>query len=116
MSGPTLELIEGTTFGFELTWSDDAGVPIDVTGCAARFVICPAASSAPLAQCSTEDGGIILGGPRGTVAVTLAPSKTANKASAQWQGARYELRIEYPSGDIYSLLRGALALEPGLMR
>ncbi|HGT2748163.1 TPA: hypothetical protein ACM2VS_005748 [Pseudomonas aeruginosa] len=115
MNGPVLELIEGTTFGFELTWSDSSGAPIDITGCAARFVICPAASTAPLVECSSEDGGIVLGGALGTVAVSLAPARTAGKASAQWKGARYELRLEYPSGDVYSLLRGTLALVPGLM-
>lgn len=115
MNGPTLELIEGTTFGFEATWSDSTGAPIDVTGCVARFVICPADSARPLVECSTEDGGISLGGAAGTVAVSLAPGKTAGRHSKQWQGARYELRVEYPSGDVYSLLRGTVALSPGLL-
>ncbi|EPF1455252.1 hypothetical protein AVM47_033695 [Pseudomonas aeruginosa] len=115
MNGPTLELIEGATFGFEVTWSDSTGAPIDVTGCAARFVICPADSTRPLVACSTEDGGIALGGIAGTVAVSLAPAKTAGTHNKQWQGARYELRVEYPSGDVYSLLRGTVALSPGLL-
>lgn len=114
MNGPTFQIVEGTTFGFELTWSDAAGAPIDITGCAARFVICPASSSQVLAECTTEGGGITLGGLTGEVVVSLAPSKTADKYSKQWQGARYELRIEYPSGDVYSLLRGTVALSQGL--
>lgn len=114
MNGPTFQIVEGTTFGFELTWSDAAGAPIDITGCAARFVICPASSSQVLAECTTQADGVTLGGATGEVAVALAPSKTAGKHSKQWQGARYELRLEYPSGDVYSLLRGMIALEPGL--
>lgn len=115
MNGPTFKIVEGTTFGFELTWSDANGTPIDITGCAARFVICPADSRQALAECSTEDGGIALGGVTGEVTVSLAPGKTAGQAGRQWQGARYELRLEYASGDAYSLLRGTVALEPGLL-
>lgn len=114
MNGPTFQIVEGTTFGFALTWSDAAGAPIDITGCAARFVICPASSSQVLAECTTQADGITLGGITGEVAVELAPPKTAGKHSRQWEGARYELRIEYPSGDVYRLLRGTVVLEPGL--
>lgn len=114
MNGPTFQIVEGTTFGFELTWSDANGAPIDITGCAARFVICPASSTQALAECSTENGGITLGGITGEVVVSLAPAQTAGQHSKQWQGARYELRLEYPSGDVYSLLRGTVALSPGL--
>lgn len=113
--GPDLEFVEGTTFGFEAAWTDAQGAPIDVTGCGARFVICPADSTHPLVECTTEDGGIVLGGQAGTVVISLLPERTRGRHSRQWVGARYELRIEYPSGDVYSLLRGTIKLLPGLL-
>lgn len=115
MNGPTLELIEGTTFAFDLTWSDSSGAPVDLTGCVARFAICPALSSRPLASCSSADGGIALGGAAGTVAVSLAPGQTAGQYSESWKGARYELRVEYAGGEVYSLLRGLVAMTPAVL-
>ncbi|WP_298727411.1 hypothetical protein [uncultured Pseudomonas sp.] len=115
MNGPTLELIEGTTFGFDLTWSDASGAPVDLTGCVARFAICPASSNRPLVSCGTADGGIVLGGAAGTVAVSLAPVQTARQYSESWKGARYELRVEYAGGQVYSLLRGLVAMTPAVL-
>lgn len=115
MNGPTLELIEGTTFGFDLTWSDASGAPVDLTGCVARFAICPTSSSRPLVSCSTADDGIVLGGAAGTVAVSLTPAQTAGQYSESWKGARYELRVEYAGGQVYSLLRGLVAMTPAVL-
>lgn len=115
MNGPTFNIVAGTTFGFELIWSDSVGAPIDITGCVARFVICPATSRQVLAECSNFGGGITLGGATGSVVVSLSPDKTSGQHSKQWNDARYELRVEYPSGDVYSLLRGTVALSPGLL-
>lgn len=117
MSAPTLTLTEGTTFGFETTWSsnDDARTPVDITGCTARFVITPAASRRRLIDCSTENGGITLDGTAGHLAIRIAPEQTAGSYSSAWEGARYELRVTFPSGDVYSLLRGTAALTQGVI-
>lgn len=117
MNGPEMTLIEGTTFGFGITW-EDSGTPrepIDIAGCAAVYRICPASSSQTLAECTTEDGGITIGPLKGQLTVNLAPEKTAGKSGALWSGARYELRVMYPSGDVYSLVRGQARLIPAVI-
>lgn len=117
MNGPELSIIEGTTFSFGVTW-EDSGTPrspIDIEGCAAVFRICPATSSQALAECSTEDGGITIGPDKGQLSVRLAPEKTSGTSGALWLGARYELRVSYPSGDVYSLVRGQVRLIPAVI-
>lgn len=117
MNGPDMTLVEGTTFGFSLTWesSGTPREPIDIEGCAVVFRICPASSSQVLAECTTEDGGITVGPEKGQMSVRLAPEKTAGTSGALWVGARYELRVMYPSGDVYSLVRGQLRLVPAVI-
>lgn len=117
MNGPDFTIVEGTTFGFGITW-EDSGTPraaIDIEGCAAVFRICPASSSQTLAECTTEDGGVKIGPLRGQLTVSLAPEKTAGTSGALWTGARYELRVMYPSGDVYSLVRGQARLIPAVI-
>lgn len=117
MNGPDMTLVEGTTFGFSLTWEDSGAPrePIDLEGCAAVFRICPASSNQVLAECTTEDGGIVVGPEKGQMAVRVAPEKTAGTSGALWVGARYELRVMYPSGDVYSLVRGQIRLVPAVI-
>lgn len=117
MSAPTLTITEGTTYGFETTWTsnDEARTPVDITGCTAQFAITPASSRRRLVDCTTENGGITLDGPTGHLAVRIAPEMTAGSYSSAWQGARYELRVTFPSGDVYSLLRGEVELIQGVI-
>lgn len=117
MSAPTLEIIEGTTLAFETTWSaaDEARTPIDLTGCAARFAITPANSRRVLVDCTTENGAIELDGPAGNVAIRIAPEATAGTYSTAWDSARYELRVTFPSGDVYCLMRGTAQLIQGVI-
>jgi len=117
MSAPTLTFVEGTTLAFETTWSsnDDACTPVDITGCTARFAVMPATSRRVLVDCTTENGGITLEPLLGRLAIRVAPSDTAGQYSKVWDGARYELRVTFPSGDVYSLLRGTVSMEPGVI-
>lgn len=117
MNGPEITIIEGTTFGLELTWEDSGSPrsPIDLTGCAAVFRICPASSRQALAEASTQDGGVDIDGLAGRVRVRLAPEKTAGSSGALWQGARYEVRVTFPSADVYSLVQGFARLIPAVI-
>lgn len=117
MNGPDFTIVEGTTFGFGITW-EDSGTPreaIDIGGCTAVFRICPASSNQTLAECTTEDGGVKIGPLKGQLSVNLAPGKTAGTSGALWTGARYELRVMYASGEVYSLVRGLARLIPAVI-
>ncbi|EMR0455651.1 hypothetical protein ACKEQ2_006251 [Pseudomonas aeruginosa] len=117
MNGPEITIVEGTTFGLELTWEDTGPPrnPIDLTGCAAVFRICPASSKQPLAEASTEDGGIDIDGQAGRIRIRLAPGKTAGTSGALWQAARYEVRVMFPSDDVQSLVQGRVRLIPAVI-
>ena len=116
MSAPTLTLIEGTTLAFSTAWADadEARTPVDMTGCTARFVIVPEDSRRALVECTTQNGGIEIDVATGTLSIRVAPEQTAEQLSDAWKHARYELRVMFPSGDVYSLLRGKAALTAGV--
>lgn len=116
MSAPTLTLIEGTTLAFSTAWADadETRTPVDMTGCTARFVIVPEDSRRALVECTTQNGGIEIDVSTGTLSIRVAPEQTAEQLSDAWKNARYELRVMFPSGDVYSLLRGKAALTAGV--
>lgn len=115
-TSPTLTLVEGTTLAFSTAWAtaDDARTPVDMTGCTARFVIVPEDSRRALVECTTQNGGIEIDVGTGTLSIRVAPEQTAEQLSDAWKNARYELRVTFPSGDVYSLLRGKAALVAGV--
>ncbi|QNU62257.1 DUF7264 domain-containing protein [Vreelandella titanicae] len=112
---PTLSMVAGTTYRFSATWAseDTAATPVDLTGCAATFVVATTQGTA-LLTCETGDG-IELAPSEGSINVHIRPEQTAGAVSPEWSGARYELRITFPSGDVYSLLRGHFQLTPGVI-
>lgn len=117
MNGPDFTIVEGTTYAFSIVW-EDSGTPrqaIDIGGCEAIFRICPASSSQALVECSTENGGVEIGPAKGQLSVTISPSKTAGTSGSRWAGARYELRVMYPGGEVYSLVRGLVRLVPAVI-
>jgi len=111
---PTISLVAGTTYRFSATWaSDDAhATPIDLTGCEAMFAVV-SYQGETLLTCETGNG-IDLVPEDGGIHLHIRPEQTAGPVAQHWAGARYELRITFPSGDVYSLLRGKATLTPGV--
>jgi hypothetical protein len=77
-----LQIIKGSTFLFNFTYKSgpDANTqtPVDLTGYTARMQIRKKTNSTDkIVDLTTENGGIVLGGVDGTVAVTIAASVTA---------------------------------------
>ncbi|MBB3141215.1 hypothetical protein [Halomonas organivorans] len=112
---PLLTIVEGTTYAFALDWTQPDGTPVDLAGCHGRFVIAPASESTPLVDCSTDNDAITLEPAAGRIAIRIAPEMTAGRYSRDWVGARYELRLTFPGGDVYSLLQGPIRLTPGVI-
>lgn len=112
---PTISMVAGTTYRFSAAWAseDPAATPIDLTGCEATFMVATT-QGAPLLSCETGNG-IELEPERGGINVHIRPEQTAGAVSPSWSGARYELRVTFPSGDVYSLLRGHFQLTPGVI-
>lgn len=120
MAASDLKLIAGTTFSFGVTWQTQAGdvvTPVDITGCTARFQMREVASGALLAQASTESDGIkIIDGVKGEISVSLLPTKTKGLTNKIIGDVAYELRGYFPSGDVYTLMSGFVAIVEGVIR
>lgn len=112
---PTLSMVAGTTYRFSATWASDdpSAAPVDLTGCEATFVVATTQGTA-LLTCQTGNG-IELVPSEGGINVHIRPEQTAGAVSPEWSGARYELRITFPNGDVFSLLRGHFQLTPGVI-
>lgn len=112
---PTISLVAGTTYRFSAAWAseDAAATPVDLKGCEAVFVVATT-QGAPLLTCETGNG-IELEPERGGINVHIRPVQTAGAVSPSWSGARYELRVTFPNGDVFSLLRGHFQLQPGVV-
>ncbi|NRD34581.1 hypothetical protein HQQ92_22975 [Shewanella sp. DC2-4] len=124
MAATDLQFTAGTTFAFDLTWQTktDGGelVPVDITGCTACFQMREIASGKLLAQAKTEGDGIALnagaeGDNMGKIAVSIHPSKTRGLKSFVLGKVAYELRVYFPSGDVYSLMSGFVAISEGVI-
>lgn len=117
MADSDLRLVTGTTFGFSSVWQQQNAAgewePVIITGCTARFVMCDERTGETLVTASTGAGITIPDGESGEVVVNLAPSKTAELKSAQLGEVSYELRVYFPSGDVYSLMMGYVAIVEG---
>ena len=112
---PTLTMIAGTTYRFSANWASDdhSATPINITGCEVRFVVASHQGEA-LLSCETGNG-IELEPEEGGIHLHIRPEQTAGPIAPHWAGARYELRITFPNGDVFSLLQGRFQLQPGVI-
>lgn len=85
------------------------GTPTDLTGAAARLMIrnlpTDATPLVSISTTSTSSGGIVLGGPAGTVEITI--TKAALSALEAGDQANYDLLIDWSNGTTTKLLSGA---------
>lgn len=120
MAASDLQLTAGTTCAFGITWQTEDGdqlVPVDISGCTARLQMRDVASGALLVECKTGGDGIeIPTGPDGVILVSVHPSKSTGMAARTIGQVAYELRVYFPSGDVYSLMSGFIAIVAGVIR
>ncbi|MGP9665995.1 hypothetical protein ACT3TY_15405 [Halomonas sp. AOP22-C1-8] len=116
---PTLTMVAGTTYRFSAAWASDDGnsnthaTPIDLTGCEAILMVV-SHQGETLLTCETGSG-IELEPAQGGINLHIRPEQTAGPIAPHWAGARYELRITFPNGDVFSLLQGRFQLQPGVI-
>src|SRR5215207_9195643 len=96
---------QGATFRRTLTWKDEDGNPIDLTGCTARLKIYRSNGTDIKLLTTDTDGGITLGGPAGTIELYLSDEATAD---LDFDTARYVLKITSPNTDVTPLVRGTV--------
>lgn len=88
-----------------LTWKDDTGNPIDLTGCTAIMTII-APGSAP-DQSYTQTSGLTLGGTAGTIAFDIPATVTSLWST----GVTYTLFVTSTGGIVTKLLFGSFVKE-----
>ena len=113
---------QGASWTLDLTWKDDAGDPIDLTGYSARMMIRKAYSSSPLLSLSSTAGDIELGGVLGTIAITASADQTSQIAieystltindSKPCQIMVYDIEAESSDGTVTRLLQGSAYVYP----
>ncbi|MEL0623817.1 hypothetical protein V6238_12015 [Marinomonas arenicola] len=121
MTDQTLSIVAGTTFDFELIWETqnvNGGLEaVDITGCQVDLQIRNAVNDSLLISCSMETKEVTVIDPQsGTMQFHIAPSKTVNQDVAAWKDARWEVRVTFPSDDVYSLVRGWAKLIIGVVK
>lgn len=109
-----LKLEQGVTLRQPFTWRA-AGVPVDLTGYAARMQIRPEiGSSAVLAELTTDNGGILITDPvSGTFVLYLDDAATAE---LEFDEAMYDVELIAPNGDVIRVLQGVVTLSPEVTR
>ena len=110
-----LTFYQGATFSKRLRWTVKAtGVPIDLTGCAARMQVRPEVeSSTVLLELTTANGGITLGGVAGTIELFVSDDAST---LFTWSAGVWDLEIEFPSGDVTRLAQGTVSVSPEVTR
>lgn len=95
---------KGVSWTPQLTWTDDNGTPIDLTGYSASMDIKAAATdSTSILSFSTSGGEIVLGTSDGTIAITATNAQTSAVTA---NSGVYDLFLTSSSGVVKKLMQG----------
>lgn len=105
---------QGATFSLVLTWKDENGALINLTGFSARMQIRENVESEDvIASLATSGSGIVLGGALGTITITIDAAITA---TIRQTFAVYDLELQSASGVVTRLVQGAVTISPEVTR
>lgn len=104
----TLE--QGATFRRVITWRDDDGNLVNLTGYTARMQVRRIPGDTTLLELTTANGRISLGGSAGTITLLVTAAVTA--ALTKWPSAVYDLELIDGSGTVTRLLEGKMRFSP----
>jgi hypothetical protein len=104
---------QGATFSRTLTWRDAAGALVDLTGYSAKMQVRAAYGAAEaLLDLNTDNSGVVLGGPAGTIQILAADEQTAAITVPDTGDippklfAVYDLVLVAPDGSVARKLQG----------
>lgn len=104
---------QGATFTRTITWKDNAGSPINLTGYTARMQVRDDYSStSAVLTLTTENGGITLGGSAGTIVLTATATATAALTDGDYV---YDLELILGS-TVTRLIQGSFAVNAEVTR
>ncbi len=114
-----LYIEQGATFRTVLTYlhrdgtvdvnGDPIAVPYDLTGCEVRMQIRQRRGTEVLISVTTANGAIVIDPDptTGRMVITISDEATDSLTMSR---ARYDLEVEYPSGDVIRLIEGRVSI------
>ncbi|WP_433357818.1 hypothetical protein ACQP25_44475 (plasmid) [Microtetraspora malaysiensis] len=110
-----LAIEQGTLFERVLTLKEeDTGQHLNLADCTAHMQIRPCAGSADLLHdMSTDNGGLTIDGPAGTVTLHIPAATTA---TFMWRRAEYDLMLYDSGGEPVRLIAGPVSVIPVVTR
>ena len=104
---------QGSTYGSVVTYEDDNGDPVNLTGYTASMQVRTYAGAAVPSLTLASSSGLTTGGAAGTIAISiLASALSAVRAG----GYVYDLEIQSPGGVVTKLLSGKFTIEQEVTR
>lgn len=104
----TMVIEQGTTFSPTMSYKDDEGTLINLTGYTARMQVrSKKTSSTTLEDFTTENGGITLGGIAGTITINKSATDTA---AISYSKGVYDLELISSGGIVTRLLEGSIVV------
>jgi hypothetical protein len=104
---------QGATFSRVITWKDESGDEVDLTGYTARLMVRTSlAAPEPFITLTTENGGITLGGAAGTITLSISATDTA---AISENAGFYDLEMILGSV-VTRLLQGAVSISREVTR
>lgn len=110
-----IQIDQGSVFDLDLTYEDDNGDPVDLTGYSARMQVRPNHASDTKLLDLTSGEEITLGGEDGTISVHVTATVTATLSAGQ---ARYDLEVvpEADNDQAIRLVEGSVTITPEVTR
>lgn len=100
---------QGATFRKTLTWTDAANAPINNTGYTGKLQIRTRVGGSILAELTTVNGGITMGGSNGVIDLYLADEATQLLTA---KSGVYDLLVTSPAGEATRVIQGKVTIKP----
>lgn len=104
---------KGATWNPIITWQNNDGTAIDLTGYSARLQVREPVTASTTLISLTSGSGITLGGTAGTIALLLSATDTA---ALSFEKGVYDLELVSGGGIVYRLLQGRVNVSSEVTR
>jgi hypothetical protein len=108
-----LRIQQGDTWSLEIAWTDDEGLPVDLTGATAKMQMRPSAGSEVLVLELSSANGRIVVDPAGKINLLVSAEDTALLPA---KSGVYDLEVTRTSGVVKKLIRGSYLVTPEVTR
>jgi hypothetical protein len=117
-SNQRLEVVRGDTRRYQVTVTDDAGLPVDLSGASIYFTVRKKYSSSSddtdaVFQKSVGNGISISDASSGSIAIVIAPTDTRALPASLFL---YDLQVNTGAGDVITAALGEFAVKADVTR